>query len=62
LAEEGTVVGITICVNDTCPQREQCYRYIAEPGERQSFSMFTPDENGECENFLEIWEDSSDEV
>jgi hypothetical protein len=53
---------ITMCVNSTCPKREQCYRYMAEPGWRQAFAMFTPDEDGRCVHFLEIWEDSSDDA
>ena len=33
---------ITKCVNDECDLRESCYRYLAEGGEFQSYSLFIP--------------------
>lgn len=32
---------ITMCMTETCPKRETCYRYKAEPERLQSYSDFT---------------------
>ncbi len=44
---------ISMCQNDNCPKRADCYRFTAKPGERQSYANFQPDEKGECEYFYE---------
>lgn len=42
---------ITMCRNDECPLKEKCYRFIAEPNYRQSYSYFAFDFNLETEEF-----------
>jgi len=43
---------ISMCENETCPKRAQCYRFTAKPTPyRQAYGDFTPDERGECEYF-----------
>ena len=44
---------ITLCADDACPSSRQCYRYLAEPGEHQSY--FAPRNPGEdrCEYFIQ---------
>ena len=46
---------IAMCQNKECPLREKCYRFKAEPSDYQSYAEFKPDENGECDNFIEIY-------
>lgn len=41
----------TICRNDDCQERHNCYRYNAKPSERQSYAVFDPDIMG-CWNFI----------
>ena len=46
---------ITKCTNSRCGKRERCYRYSATAHESwQSYSHFKPNENGECEHFMDI--------
>ena len=33
---------ITMCSNKTCPLRMKCYRFLAKPSPRQSYSHFQP--------------------
>lgn len=34
---------ITICINDKCEKKEECYRYKAKPNEyRQFYDVFDP--------------------
>lgn len=47
---------ITMCQNAACPKAGICYRFTAKPSERQSYAVFSPDENGNCESFLQIKE------
>lgn len=35
---------ITMCVNNECPLRKYCYRYLAVPDQWQSYSFFIPKE------------------
>ena len=48
---------ITMCENEKCPFKEECFRYTAKPSEhRQSYSMFEPtivDGKITCEWFLD---------
>jgi len=45
---------ISMCLNKDCPKKEQCYRFTAPPDEPyQWYSEFKPDENGECEDFVD---------
>ena len=46
---------ISMCGNDDCPLRKQCYRHEATPSDWQSWCNFEPDEKGNCEHFMEIW-------
>lgn len=43
---------ITMCANQKCIIRKDCFRFMAEPKEHgQSWADFKPDENGKCEYF-----------
>jgi len=48
---------ISMCSNDTCPLREQCYRFTAEPNPyRQSYGTFKPEideDKVECKYFID---------
>ena len=45
---------ISMCTNDACPKRKECYRFMAKPCEWQSYAGFEPDEDGECKKFMEV--------
>jgi hypothetical protein len=45
---------ITMCENNACPLRRKCERFMASPSPIQAYDRFTPDENGECNMFMEI--------
>lgn len=46
---------ITMCRNHECTQKEDCYRYKANPNPMwQSFAFFFQDENGVCKDFWKI--------
>ncbi len=47
---------ITMCQNYTCPSRDSCYRYKATPSMWQSYACFAYDENGSCDDYIEIKE------
>jgi hypothetical protein len=36
------MIDITMCLNEDCPIKKKCYRYMAVPNQRQSVAMFTP--------------------
>ena len=40
-----------MCLNETCSKKQICYRYRAEAKRMQSYSRFTPEEDGNCEAF-----------
>lgn len=42
---------ITMCIDHECPQNHNCYRYKAEPSQRQAYFVATPRRNGECEMY-----------
>jgi len=44
---------ITMCMNENCKVKEQCYRYTAKPDKWQSYAMFSTEEE-KCGYF---WED-----
>lgn len=52
---------ITMCSNETCEIRKECFRFRAEPNPyRQSYFAEPPmPVNGECEHFMKIFENSS---
>jgi hypothetical protein len=46
---------ITMCQNNTCPQRTECYRWTAKPSEfLQSYATFKPNAKGECVHKMHI--------
>lgn len=45
---------ITMCNNNKCPMRENCYRFKAEPSDYQSYFRQSPDKDGECEYFWKL--------
>ncbi len=46
----------TLCVNANCPMRMTCYRFIAAPSGYQSYSLFSPNDKGVCEMYMEVGE------
>lgn len=44
---------ISMCQNESCPRKLDCYRYMAEPGMWQSYAEFPGGED--CEYFMEIF-------
>lgn len=45
---------ITMCANSECKKRFKCYRSPAsgtQGSDYQSYSMFAPDDKGECKDF-----------
>lgn len=44
---------ITMCLNENCKVKDQCYRHTATPDKLQSYSMFSTDTE-KCEYY---WED-----
>lgn len=46
---------ITMCMNDSCQHRVECYRYRAVPYPfAQAYAAFKPNENGTCTDFYQI--------
>lgn len=46
---------ISMCENQTCPLKEKCYRFMAEPNPTyQSYADFKPDENGKCDFYYPL--------
>jgi hypothetical protein len=45
---------ITMCENSLCPLRRKCERFMAKPSPFQAYDRFAPDENGECNMFMEV--------
>ncbi len=45
---------ISMCANVECPKAGRCYRFMAEPSERQSYGSFKPDASGQCNAFSEL--------
>lgn len=44
---------ISMCNNKECKVKENCYRYMAEPDEIQSYCEFKPDKS-ECEYLMDM--------
>ena len=44
---------ITKCANEACVKKEQCFRYTAQAELIQSYSLFVPEANGNCEFFID---------
>lgn len=45
---------ISMCRNKICILKSNCYRAIAEPGYKQSYNRFKPNEDGNCLNFVHL--------
>lgn len=45
---------ITMCKNETCKKKEDCYRFTATPSRFQSYSNFQYGKDGECDDFWKI--------
>ena len=50
---------ITMCMNDDCELKNTCYRHEAKAGQIQSWSAFSPNNEGICEEYWEIRNDES---
>jgi len=51
---------ISMCKNEACPKKEQCYRYKATSFDRfQTWAYFEPDNNLFCEYFMSIGKDNT---
>lgn len=48
------MIDITLCANKDCPLIDKCYRFQAKGSTYQSWSRFEPNENGECDHFMEL--------
>jgi hypothetical protein len=53
LKKETTVPDYSLCRDDECGKRFECYRYMAEPSKRQSYSDFKGAKDG-CAYFFPI--------
>ena len=42
---------ISMCLNNTCKQKDTCYRYRAKPAKWQSYAYFKPAKNIDGEYF-----------
>lgn len=48
------MIDITLCVNDKCPIKKKCYRWMCQDkNEYQSYAKFEP-KDGECEHFIDL--------
>lgn len=46
---------MTMCRNETCPLKWDCYRYCAMPDDIQSFACFVfRDKDNACSHFMKI--------
>ena len=45
---------ISMCRNNNCTIKTTCYRYNAEPSWRQSYSSFSQGDNGKCDHFWKM--------
>ena len=45
---------ISMCANDKCTLKEECYRYTARPNPyMQSYASYEQDKNGKCNDFYD---------
>lgn len=43
---------ISMCQNEACPLKKNCYRYTARPSSfLQTYGYFKPDEEGKCDHY-----------
>ncbi len=46
---------ISMCKNNKCPARRDCYRFRADPSEMQAYADFRPDDGyNSCEYFVDV--------
>ena len=45
---------IAMCGDDTCPSRENCWRFIAPPSDRQSYMVFDRKGKDRCDAFMAL--------
>ena len=46
---------VTLCLNHRCPSKENCYRFMAEPDDYQSYSNFeNSQKDGKCKYFWKL--------
>ena len=49
---------ISMCQNQTCPVKEECYRFMATPNPyRQSYAAFKVTSDKGCENKMRLYPD-----
>jgi len=47
------MIDISLCQNEECGKKDQCYRYNAEADpDYQSYGWFECDKNGDCKYFI----------
>lgn len=42
---------ITMCWNNKCKKKDNCYKHTAKPNLLQSYSVFDPENTGDCKYF-----------
>lgn len=45
---------ITMCLNDKCQIKNDCYRFMATPDRYQSYSFFGKDQEEKCDYFWKM--------
>ena len=49
---------ISMCANDSCKARLDCYRFTANPnGQYQSYAQFTPKDDNGCDYKIKLDQD-----
>lgn len=43
---------ISMCSNEACERKKDCYRYVAIPSSWQSYMQF---DEKDCQHFMHIW-------
>jgi hypothetical protein len=51
---------ITMCKNNNCPMKNDCYRYTAIPNAYQSYSLFEFDKK--CDYFIKRIQDAGSNI
>ena len=49
---------ISLCSGEGCPMKDTCYRFVAKPGEWQSYFTAPPIKDGACDKYVEAWSKS----
>ena len=55
--DEGYKRAFYTCTNSNCPLRYKCFRWLKTPTFERNSEKFIPQENGECEWFVEDQKD-----